>query len=72
MEPATTHKSCGGVAEMAIHRSCEVRAVHTSGRITVMAGRTVIDDSGMIKHRPDKARGVMADTTILAGCHMIQ
>ena len=35
-----------------------------------MAGRAVVDDAGMIEHRPDESAGVMTDTAILVGRYM--
>ena len=66
MEPAAAHKSCGGVAEMAIQPGRDVGAVHT-GRRNPVAGRAIVDDAGMIKHCADEGSGVMTDTAILVG-----
>ena len=37
-----------------------------------MAGATVIHDASMIKGRRDKARGLVADTAITGGWHMVR
>ena len=66
MEPAATDEGCGGVAEMAIQRSRYVIITH-AGRRNPVAGRTVVHDAGMIKHRADEGSGVMTDTAILVG-----
>ena len=65
MEPAAANKSCSGMAEMTVHRSCKVGAVHASGRIPVTTGRTVIYDAGVIKRRADETGSIVAHTAIL-------
>ena len=65
VEPGAADEGCGGVAEMAVHRSCKVRVVHAFGRITVMTGRTVVHNTAMIEHCPGEGSGVVTDTAIL-------
>ncbi len=67
VEPGTTDEGRGGMAEMAIQPGRDVGAVHAWRRITVVAGRAIIHDAGMIKHCADEGSGVMTDTAILIG-----
>ena len=66
MEPGATDEGRGGMTEMAIQRSRYVIITHT-GRRNSVAGRTVVHDAGMVKHRADESSGVMTDTAILIG-----
>ena len=49
MHPGTTNKGRRGMAEMAIQPGRDVGAVHAWRRITVVAGRAIVHDAGMIK-----------------------
>ena len=69
MCPRATDEGCGGMTEMAIQRSRNVRAMFADRRYPV-AGRAIVHDAGMIKHRPDERTGVMTDTAILVGCYV--
>jgi len=64
VEPRAADEGCGGMTEMAIQRGRNVVVTHT-GRRYAMTGRAIVDDAGMIKHRPDESTGVMTDTAIL-------
>ena len=69
-------KSRGCMAGGAVLVRRDVRGINLrifAGRIdAVMAGRAVARDPGMIKHRRcECATGSVADTAILAGCHVI-
>jgi hypothetical protein len=67
VEPGATDEGRGGMAEVAIQPGRDVVAVHACRRITVMAGRAIVHDAGMIEHSADKGSGVMTDSTILIG-----
>ena len=71
MEPGATHKSCGGMTEVAIQRRCNMRRIGlgllADRRTAVMAGLAIVHDAGMIEHSADKGSGVMTDSTILIG-----
>ena len=67
VEPGATDEGCGGMAEVAIQPGRDVGAVHTRRRITVVAGRAIVHDAGMVKHSADEGSGVMTDTAILVG-----
>ena len=71
VEPGATDETCGSMTEMAIHRGCNVGAMLT-GRRNPVTGRAVVHDAGMIEHRTDECAGVMTDTAILVGRHMIE
>ena len=64
VEPRAADEGCGGMTEMAIQRGRNVVITHTGCRNTV-AGRTIVHDTCMIKHRTDERTGVMTDTAIL-------
>lgn len=70
--PGPAQEACRGVAEVAVQRGRQMSRMLASCRTPVMTGRTIVHDTGVIKHGTDKAGGVMADTAILAGCHMSQ
>ena len=69
VEPGPADESRGGVAEMAVQRGCNVGTMLT-GRGHPVAGRAVVDDAGVIKHRTDERAGVVTDTAILVGRDM--
>ena len=74
VDPGTTHESCGGMAMVAIQSGRNVCGVglgiHANRCSTIMAGRTVIDDAGMIEPGPDEASGCMTDATVLVSWYM--
>lgn len=67
VEPGATDEGRSGMAEVAIQPGRDVGAVHACRRITVVAGRAIVHDAGMIKHCADEGSGVMTDTAILIG-----
>jgi len=62
--PGAAYEGCGGMTEMAIQSGRNVVVILT-GRSNPMAGRAIINDASMIKHRSDESTGVMTDTAIL-------
>ncbi len=70
VEPGSTDEGGRRMAEMAVYRSRHVAGVFT-GCTYSMTGRAIIDDAGMVKHGPDEGAGVMTDTTVLIGRHMV-
>ena len=70
----TSAKGTRGVADTAIFSCLQVVQWFTArfpGNTSVTAGcGAIIYDSGMIKHRPEKAAGCMTDTTILVCWYM--
>jgi len=70
VEPRATDEARGGMTEMAVHRGRDM-AWMLAGRGDPVTGRAVVHDTGMIEHRTDKCAGVMTDTAILVGRHMI-
>jgi hypothetical protein len=64
VEPGAADEGCGGMTEMAIQRGRNVFVMLTRCGYTV-AGRAIVHDTGMIKHRTDESTGVMTDTAIL-------
>ena len=70
VHPGAANEGRRCVAEMAVHRRRQVRTVHTCRGCTVMTGRAVIHDAGVIEYRTDEARRVMTDDAILVGRHV--
>lgn len=73
VHPGATYEGRRGMAEVAVQRGCNVRRDGinlTYRRITIVTGRTVIHDAGMIKHGTDKRTRIMTDTAILVGRYM--
>ena len=70
VEPGSTDEGGSRMAEMAVCRSRHVTGVFTGCAYSV-TGRAIIDDAGMIEHGPDEGTGVMTDTTVLIGRHMV-
>ena len=70
MNPGATDKGGCGMAEMAVQRGRKMIVILTSG-CNPVAGRAIINDTGMIKHRSDEGTGVMTDTTILVRNYMV-
>jgi len=64
MGPAATDEGCGGMTEMAIQSGRNVSIMFT-GRRNPVAGRTIVNDAGMIKPCSDKTAGGVTDSTIL-------
>ena len=64
VEPRPSDERCSGMTEVAIQRGLNVVVTHTFRRHPV-AGRAIVHDARVIKHRPDEGRCVMADTAIL-------
>ena len=54
----------------AIQSGCDVDVMFARCRRAIMAGRTVINDAGMIEASADKASGCMTDATILVCWYM--
>ena len=71
MGPATAQEGSGGMTYMAIQRSYQVWRTGfgalANSRHTIMTGRTVIHNAGMIKYRTEEIGSVMTDTAILIG-----
>ena len=74
MNPDTAQEGCGGMTGAAIQRGFKVGGVDlgifTYCCNTIMAGRAIIYDAGMIKYRADERSDVMTETTILVGDNM--
>ena len=70
MRPGATDKGGCGMAEMAVQRGRNMIVILTR-RCNPMAGRAIVNDTGMIKHSSDEGAGVMTDTTILARSDMV-
>ena len=70
MHPGAANEGRRRVTEMAVHRRRQVRVMLTRRCSAVMTGRAIIDDTGVIEYRTDKARRVVADTAVLVGGHM--
>ena len=74
VSPRAAYEGCGCMTGAAIQSGRDVGGVglgiHTNRCRTIMAGDTVINDTGMIKASADKAGGCMADATILVGWYM--
>lgn len=70
MRPGATGEGGGGMARMTIQGGSDmwrIRLGILTGRSnTIMAGFTVINDAGMVKHRTGKTAGGMTDSAILA------
>ena len=72
VNPCATYEGCGGMTGAAIQICRKVGrvglGVHTNRRTTIMAGRTIVHDAGMIEHRAGEAKrqsGGMTDTAVL-------
>jgi hypothetical protein len=70
MNPGATDKGGCGMAEMAVQRGRKMIVILTSG-CNPVAGRAIINNTGMIKYRSDEGTGVMTDTTILVRRYMV-
>lgn len=70
VEPGAPHEAGRGMAEVTVCRSRHVTDV-LACRGYPVTGRAIVDDTGMIEHRTDKRAGVMTDTAILIGRHMV-
>lgn len=73
VHPGAAYKGCRGMAEVTVQRGCKVRRDGINlafRRITIVTGRTVIHNTGVIKHGTDKCSRVMTDTAILIGRYM--
>jgi hypothetical protein len=70
VRPGATDEGGGGMTEMAIQRGRNVVVILAS-RGNPVAGRAIINDAGMIKHRSDEGTGIMTDATILVCCYMV-
>lgn len=70
VEPAATDEGRGRMTVVAIQPGCDVGVMHASRCITIMAGRAVVHDAGMIEHCSCECRCIMADTAILVGGHV--
>ena len=57
------------MAEMAVQRGGNVGSM-LAGCGHAVAGRAVVDDTGVIEHRADERTGVVTDTAILVGRYM--
>ena len=70
VEPRTADEGGRRMAEMAVCRSR-----HMTGMLTCcgypMTGRAIVDDASMIEHSADKGAGVMTDTAVLIGRHVV-
>ena len=66
VHPGAAHKGRGGMAMIAIQRSCYVVVIFTPC-CDAMAGLAIAHNAGMVKYGPDETLGVMADATILVG-----
>ena len=64
VEPRAADEGCGGMTQMAIQRGLNVVVTLTSRRNPV-AGRAIVHDARMIKHRSGERTCVMTDTAIL-------
>ena len=60
MNPGTAYEGCGSMTGTAIQGSCKVGGVglgiHANRRTTIMTGRTIVHDAGMIEHRAGEAK----------------
>ena len=70
VSPRTAYEGCGRMTGMAIQSGRDVGVMLTRCRTTIMAGRTIIDDAGMIEPGPDEASGCMADAAVLVCWYM--
>ena len=60
MNPGSAYEGCGSMTGAAIQGSCKVGGVGlgilANRRITIMTGRTIVQDTGMINHRAGEAK----------------
>ena len=70
VRPGAAFKGCSGVTGAAIQAGRNVIVMFTKCRRTIVTGRTVINDTGMIEASSDEASGRMTDATILVRCYM--
>jgi hypothetical protein len=72
--PGAAYEGCSGVTGAAIQSGCDMGGVglgvHTLRCIAIMAGCTVINDTGMVEASAFKASGCMTDTAVLVGWYM--
>jgi len=75
VHPAATTESRRGVADRTVQAGRDVGrigfCVHADCSIAIVAGSTVVDDTGVIKGRRHKPCGVMTDAAILIGDQVI-
>jgi len=70
VEPGSTHEGGRRMAEMTVCRSRHVTGMLT-GCSNPVTGRAIIDDTGMIEHGADEGAGVVTDTAVLIGRHVV-
>ena len=70
MRPGAAFEGCSGMAGTAIQRGRNVGVMFAKRRSTIMAGGTVINNTGMIEAGADEAGGGMTDATILVCWYM--
>ena len=60
MHPSASNKRRRGVTEMTIQSCRDVVHMLASSGVAVVAGHTIVGDTGMVEYRTDKGIGVMA------------
>ncbi len=70
VRPGAAFEGCSGVTGATIQAGGNVIVMFTKCRRTIVTGRTVINDAGMIESSADEASGRMTDATILVRCYM--
>ena len=70
VEPAAADEARRGMAEVTVCRRRHVTGV-LAGCGYPMTGRAIVDDAGMIEHRADEGSGIMTDTAVLIGRHVV-
>lgn len=74
VRPAAADESSGRMTGGAVQAGRNVRGYgihHADCRIAIMTRDAIVDDAGMIEGCRNEGTGIMADTTILIGRHMI-
>ena len=74
VSPGAAEEGCGSMTGAAIQSGRDMGRVgfgiHALRGNTIMAGRTVINDAGMVEASADEAGGCMADATVLVCWYM--
>lgn len=74
MDPGAAYEGRRGMAGVAIQAGLKVGGVDlgifANRSHAVMTRSTIVQDTGMVEHRPDEGAGVMTDPTVLACCYM--
>ena len=70
VRPGAAFEGGSGVTGATIQAGRNVIVIFTKCRRTIVTGRTVINNAGMIESSADEASGCMTDAAVLVSCYM--